>query len=67
MTTGTPFTTTSCSYAGVPVGMADQLNITPTLLEGGKGKMVADYQDELTVTVTPQLGSATAGVACDAL
>ena len=67
MTTGNHFTTTACSYAGVPIAMADQLNITPTLLEGGKGKMVANYQDELTVTVTPQLGSPTAGAACDTL
>lgn len=63
-TTASPtFTTVTCQRAGLT---GQYLAVTPTLLEGGAGKVPStNYQDILTVTVTPlAVPTASAPVAC---
>lgn len=57
------FSTVTCQRAGLS---GQYLAVTPTLLEGGAGKVPApNYQDILTVTVTPlAVPTATTPVAC---
>lgn len=62
------FTSTTCLRAGVPAAEADRLSVVATLLEGGLGKLVApNYNDTLTVTVTPLLSGAASQRDCPAL
>jgi len=63
-TTASPtFNTVTCSRAGLS---GQYLAVTPTLLEGGAGKVPSpNYQDVLTVTVTPlAVPTSTTPVAC---
>ncbi len=49
------FTTKNCTRAGVTSG--SDLAISATLEDGGVGKLVGAYQDNLTVTITPLAGA----------
>lgn len=62
--------TQQCARAGVPASQADDLYITATLEEGGQGKTPAiggQYQDTLTVTITPQAIGTTYPTDCPSL
>ena len=53
------FTTVSCTRAGVLTGT--NIGISATLEDGGIGKTVAPYQDNLEVTITPLVAAPSPG------
>ena len=54
-----------CARAGVPPSEADILPLVATLQEGGQGKTPSpNYTDQLTVTVTPLIDTATSTNNC---
>lgn len=62
----TAFTTVACSRAGVPLP-GQLLTIQADILEGGQGKAPSpNYQDILTVTVTP-VAASSPGTNCQAM
>ena len=57
----------TCARAGVPAAQADILPLLATLQEGGQGKTPSpNYTDQLTVTITPLIDTATSTNDCTA-
>jgi spore coat protein U-like protein len=63
LVSGSSFTTKSCTSAGITT--PDYIPITATLLEGGVGKTPSpNYEDTLTITITPLAAGSAAPGSC---